>query len=97
LADEILVDARGQRCPTPTLRLAKALRGAAAGDLVRLLADDPMAPVDVPHFTAEAGAEIVALTSDGPVLSILVRKGPSLEQDAARRGSDAPPGGLVSS
>ncbi|HLZ75931.1 sulfurtransferase TusA family protein [Phenylobacterium sp.] len=56
---EILVDARGHRCPVPTLRLRKALEAAPAGTVVRLLADDPMARIDVPHFTAEIGAEIL--------------------------------------
>ncbi|HEX8570811.1 MAG TPA: sulfurtransferase TusA family protein [Caulobacteraceae bacterium] len=55
------VDARGHRCPVPTLRLRRALQAAAAGSEVRLLADDPMARVDVPHFASEAGAELVAV------------------------------------
>jgi tRNA 2-thiouridine synthesizing protein A len=49
---EIEVDARGHRCPVPTLRLRRALDEAAAGQVVRLLADDPLARVDVPHFAA---------------------------------------------
>ncbi|MEI7931726.1 MAG: sulfurtransferase TusA family protein, partial [Alphaproteobacteria bacterium] len=40
-----LIDARGHRCPVPTLRLQKALIGLAAGERVRLLADDHMAKV----------------------------------------------------
>ncbi|ODT88071.1 sulfurtransferase TusA family protein [Phenylobacterium sp. SCN 70-31] len=63
--DEILVDARGHRCPVPTLRLRRALEAAAPGVRVRLLADDPLARIDVPHFAAEAGVE-VAERSEGP-------------------------------
>ena len=44
----------------PTLRLQKALIGLAAGERVRLLADDPMAKVDVPHFCNEAGHALVS-------------------------------------
>jgi tRNA 2-thiouridine synthesizing protein A len=70
----ILVDARGHRCPTPTLRLRRALEAAAPGALVRLLADDPMARIDVPHFLAAAGHELVG-TDHGPGgLSFTVRK-----------------------
>jgi len=58
--DEILVDTRGHRCPVPTLRLRKALAQAPPGARVRLLADDPMARIDVPHFVTEVGAEILA-------------------------------------
>lgn len=56
---EVLVDARGHRCPVPTLRLRKALAAAPAGARVRLLADDPMARIDVPHFAREVGATIL--------------------------------------
>ena len=71
---EILVDARGHRCPVPTLRLRRALEEAPAGARVRLLADDPLARIDVPHFAAEAGAEILERSEDGSALSFLVAK-----------------------
>jgi len=72
--DEILVDARGHRCPVPTLKLRKALAEAPAGGRVRLLADDPMARIDVPHFAAEVGAEILAREEVGGEFSFLVAK-----------------------
>jgi tRNA 2-thiouridine synthesizing protein A len=55
MSDPILIDARGHRCPVPTLRLRRALEHAGAGSVVRLLADDPMARIDVPHFADERG------------------------------------------
>lgn len=73
-ADEILVDARGHRCPTPTLRLRRALEAAAAGSLVRLLADDPLARIDVPHFAGQVGAELIEQAEAGGAFSFLVRK-----------------------
>ena len=45
-----VIDARGHRCPVPTLKLRRRLEGAAPGDSVLLRADDPMAQIDVPHF-----------------------------------------------
>jgi tRNA 2-thiouridine synthesizing protein A len=71
---EILVDARGHRCPVPTLRLRRALEAAPAGARIRLLADDPLARIDVPHFAAEAGVEVVERLDDGGSLSFLVAK-----------------------
>ena len=69
-----IVDARGHRCPTPTLRLRRALEAASPGDLIRLLADDPMARIDVPHFVRGAGHDLVQ-TDDGPRgLAFTVRK-----------------------
>lgn len=55
------IDARGLRCPMPTLKLGKALRQAEAGTEVSLLADDPLARLDVPHFCNEAGAELLGI------------------------------------
>ena len=70
---EILVDARGHRCPTPTLRLARAARKAPAGAILRLLADDPLARIDVPHFAAQAGLELIEVLENGPTLTFRLR------------------------
>ena len=74
VAEEILIDARGHRCPVPTLRLRRALEAAAPGGRVRLLADDPMARIDVPHFAAEIGAEILSREDVDGGFSFLVLK-----------------------
>jgi tRNA 2-thiouridine synthesizing protein A len=46
-ASEVVVDARGRRCPLPIIDMAKAARGASAGTVITLLADDPAAAADV--------------------------------------------------
>ena len=74
IAAETIVDARGHRCPTPTLRLRRALAEIPHGSVVVLLADDPMARIDVAHFAAEAGHAVTAFTQEGPVLRFSVRK-----------------------
>ena len=72
VSGEILVDARGHRCPTPTLRLQRALRQAGPGQRVRLLADDPLARIDVPHFLQGHSARLIESSADGGVLSFLI-------------------------
>lgn len=74
MSEEIVVDARGHRCPVPTLRLRRALEAAPPGARVRLLADDPLARIDVPHFAAQIGAEIRERSEDGRTLGFLVVK-----------------------
>lgn len=49
------LDARGLLCPLPVLKARKRLREMAPGAVLRLLATDPAAVVDVPHFCAESG------------------------------------------
>ena len=60
----ITVDARGQSCPGPLVSLAKALRDAASGDLLELLATDPGSKSDVPSWAEISGNELVG--SDEP-------------------------------
>lgn len=73
-AEEIVVDARGHHCPVPTLRLRRALEAAPPGARVRLYADDPMARIDVPHFLAEVGADLIERTDEGSGFTFLVAK-----------------------
>ena len=74
MSEDLVIDARGHRCPVPTLRLRKAMEAAAMGAQVRLLADDPMAKIDVPHFASQTGLELVDQGEDGSTLSFLLRK-----------------------
>ena len=53
----------------------RALETAAPGDEVRLLADDPLARIDVPHYAASKGHEVLSCEADGTVLAFVVRKG----------------------
>jgi tRNA 2-thiouridine synthesizing protein A len=73
-ADPIVIDARGHRCPTPTLRLQRALRDAPGGAEVRLLTDDPMARIDVPHFAQQNGHVLVSISPEGEAVAFVVRK-----------------------
>lgn len=72
--EEILVDARGHRCPAPTLKLRRALERAPAGARVRLLADDPLARIDIPHFAAQVGAELIEVSEAERTLCFLLAK-----------------------
>lgn len=73
-ANEIIVDARGHRCPVPTLKLRRALETAPAGARLRLLADDPMAKIDVPHFLSQTTAALVQLTEMEGQLTFSIAK-----------------------
>lgn len=69
-----IIDARGHRCPVPTLKLRKALEAAPPGALVRLLADDPMARIDVPHFATANGHEVVSTEDHSGAIAFTLRK-----------------------
>ncbi len=71
-ADETL-DALGLKCPLPVLKARKRLKGMAAGAVLRIEADDPAAIIDVPHFCAEQGHDLLSEARDGDTLVFLVR------------------------
>ena len=70
------VDARGLKCPLPVLKARKRMEALALGEELALLADDPAAVIDVPHFCAEQGHALVAQEdqADGAIL-YRIRKG----------------------
>ena len=68
---DVFVDARGHRCPVPSLRLRKAAEGKIGARLV-LLATDPMARIDVPYLMSELGGRVVSIDEADGVLTITV-------------------------
>jgi tRNA 2-thiouridine synthesizing protein A len=68
----MIVDARGHRCPTPSLKLQKAIRSAGPGERIVLLATDPMARIDVPFLMADLGGRVLGVAEADGVLSIEV-------------------------
>jgi len=72
---DIEIDTRDMLCPLPVLRLRKRLAGLAPGQVARLLATDPMAQIDVPHFCTEQGHRLLDTRSEGEVTLYYIRKG----------------------
>lgn len=56
-APNAALDLRGLRCPLPVLKTRKALLSLNPGDELTVLADDPLAAVDIPNFVRESGDE----------------------------------------
>jgi len=69
------LDAKGLLCPLPVLKARKRLQALTQGQLLRIIADDPAAIVDVPHFCAEAGHELVEMTDADGAQVYVIRKG----------------------
>jgi len=69
------LDAVGLLCPLPVLKARKRLQGLQKGQVLRLIADDPAAVIDVPHFCNEQGHQLVSSNTDDPEHVYLIRKG----------------------
>jgi tRNA 2-thiouridine synthesizing protein A len=69
------VDARDLLCPLPVLKARKALAGMKPGEVLRVLATDAMAAIDLPHFCAEAGHEHLGQSVEDSAQVHLIRRG----------------------
>jgi tRNA 2-thiouridine synthesizing protein A len=49
------LDLSGLLCPLPVLKARKALEAMTSGSELVVLATDPMAAIDMPHFCNEQG------------------------------------------
>jgi len=77
VSDPVVIDARGHRCPTPSLKLMKAMDGAAPGSRFMLLATDPMARIDVPFLMSQKNGRMVATEEVDGLLRFTVETGES--------------------
>ena len=68
------LDARGLLCPLPVLKARKRLQGMASGQVLRMLATDPAAFVDVPHFCTESGHTFLGTEPTEDAIAYLIRR-----------------------
>jgi tRNA 2-thiouridine synthesizing protein A len=55
------------------LKARKRLQAMQPGQVLRMLATDPAAIIDVPHFCAESGHELVHASEEGDTQIYLIR------------------------
>jgi tRNA 2-thiouridine synthesizing protein A len=72
--DAHTLDATGLLCPLPVLKARKRLQALNTGETLTVLADDPAAIVDVPHFCSESGHELVSSELEGTTQTYIIRK-----------------------
>ena len=68
------LDATGLLCPLPVLKARKRLKALETGQVLKMLADDPAAIVDVPHFCAEQGHKLLQQTVEGDAQVYFLQK-----------------------
>jgi len=74
---DVIVDARGHRCPVPVLKAEAALRRARPGARVKVIADDPLAAIDIPFFCREAGHRFGRAPDEAGAAVFVIAKAPT--------------------
>ncbi|MFK7941466.1 MAG: sulfurtransferase TusA family protein [Paracoccaceae bacterium] len=71
-----VLDTCGLLCPLPVLKTRKRLKDLPVGTRLKVLADDPAALIDIPHFCAEQGHSLDGEPIEGDsVLTFVVVRG----------------------
>tara|TARA_R110002096_G_scaffold138378_43_gene292150 strand:+ start:818 stop:1045 length:228 start_codon:yes stop_codon:yes gene_type:complete len=68
------IDATGLLCPLPVLKARKRLKAMQPGEILRLIATDPAAVIDVPHFCSESGHSLISADTDAAPQIYLIRR-----------------------
>lgn len=69
---ETILDVKGLKCPLPVLKIQKAIKSLASGDILEVHTTDPMSVIDVPAYCNESGNDLVSQASeeDGHIFKI---------------------------
>ena len=70
--NEVIVDARGIKCPLPVLKARKKIRCIPKGSRLRILCTDPLAEIDIPHMVSTDGHAIIDRGESDGVIWFLV-------------------------
>jgi tRNA 2-thiouridine synthesizing protein A len=73
-SDGGLLDLRGLKCPLPALLTRRRLAAAAPGTVLVVVADDPMAAIDVPHMCAGEGFDVLRIERQGDVARLTLKR-----------------------
>ena len=60
----IIIDTTGLKCPLPVLKVRKDLKALEKHDVALIIADDPLAEIDLRHFCTLKGYTICSVSKN---------------------------------
>lgn len=71
---DLELDASGLNCPLPLLRLKKTIMTMASGEVVKVIATDPAAHLDLGVYVDQAGHQMIEFMRQANVQIFFIRK-----------------------
>ena len=68
------LDVSGLLCPLPVLKARKRLETMAHGGILKVIATDPMAAIDMPHFCTEQGHVLLDQETRGAAFIFRIKR-----------------------
>lgn len=75
LKEDQVLDCRGQQCPMPVVRVAREMGELQPGQVLKVLATDRGALVDVPAWANDTGNEVLRFHEEDGHLVFYVKRG----------------------
>ncbi|MFA6001236.1 MAG: sulfurtransferase TusA family protein [Thermoleophilia bacterium] len=72
--EDTLLDARGLKCPMPSVKTALALELLGGGGIVKVLVDDPTSKTDLPQWVKGNGHQVLGIEDMEGYVEIYVKK-----------------------
>ena len=73
-AEVTTLDCKGLVCPLPVIKLSKAIKAAAPGAVIELLATDPGSVADLEAFEKQTGHKILERSETKGTFRFLVQR-----------------------
>jgi len=68
--EEIILDTSGTECPIPVLKARKLAQELRNGDIIKVIATDPLATADFEHYCSQSGFELLESYNEGDKIII---------------------------
>ena len=68
------LDVRGECCPYPLIRTKKQVESLKSGEILEIIADDPVAPQNIDAWAKKSGNKLLAVEQDGNTYKVYVRR-----------------------
>ncbi len=74
MISDAILDVRGEACPFPLIRTKKQMDQMASGEILKVIANDPVAPQNIDAWTKKSGDKILGVENEGHTFIIYVKK-----------------------
>ncbi len=68
------LDVRGECCPYPLILTKKRVEQLKSGEVLEVIADDPVAPQNIDSWARKSGNKMISVTQEGRIFRILVAR-----------------------
>ena len=68
------LDVRGECCPYPLILTKKKVEALKNGEVLEIIADDPVAPQNIDSWARKSGNKLLSVKQEGKIFRILVKR-----------------------